>query len=149
MLRSLAVTAIAALGLSGLALAASHKETYKVVANLRASQEVPKPVGTKTKEVGLFTATLVESGESKKLTWRLTFSHLTGPATAAHIHLAKKGQAGAVVVPLCGPCKSGQKGTAQLTESTVKAMEAGKSYVNVHTGKNPAGEIRGQIKVSS
>jgi hypothetical protein len=148
MLKTFAAVAVAALGLSGLALAAANKETYKLVANLRASQEVPKPVGTKANEVGLFTATLVESGSSKKLTWKLTFAHLTGPAMAAHIHQGKKGKAGAIVVPLCGPCKSGQKGSTQVTEATVKAIEAGKTYVNVHTAKNGAGEIRGQIKIS-
>jgi len=26
------------------------------------------------------------------------------------------------------------------------ALEAGRAYVNVHTAKNPAGEIRGQIR---
>lgn len=149
MLRTFLVVAVAALGLSGLALAASQKETYTLVANLRTSQEVPKPVGAKANEVGLFKGTVVESGSSRKLSWRLTFAHLTGKAMAAHLHLGKRGKAGPVAVPLCGPCKSGQKGTATLTEAQVKAIETGGAYVNVHTAKNPNGEIRGQIKVSS
>jgi hypothetical protein len=37
---------------------------------------------------------------------------LTGPANAAHIHIAAKGKSGAIVVPLCGPCTSGVTGTA-------------------------------------
>jgi hypothetical protein len=148
MLRVMSAAFVAALALSGLALAASKVEKYTLSANLAASQEVPKPTGTKAGAKGRFTGTLVESGKSKKLTWKLTYSNLTGPATAAHIHLGKKGKAGGVAVPLCGPCKSGQKGTAQLTEATVKAIEAGKAYVNIHTAKNAAGEIRGQIKVS-
>ena len=149
MLRTFLVVAVAALGLSGLALAASQKETYTLVANLRTSQEVPKPVGAKANEVGLFKGTVVESGSSRKLSWRLTFAHLTGKAMAAHLHLGKRGKAGPVAVPLCGPCKNGQKGTATLTEAQVKAIETGGAYVNVHTAKNPNGEIRGQIKVSS
>jgi hypothetical protein len=146
--RNVQKAVVAALGLSGLALAASHVERYTLTAKLTASQEVPKPAGAKAGAKGKFTGTLVESGKSKKLTWKLTYSNLTGPANAAHIHLGKKGKAGAVAVALCGPCKSGQKGSAQLTEAQVKAMEAGGTYVNIHTTKNAAGEIRGQVKVS-
>ena len=32
-----------------------------------------------------------------------------------------------------------------LTADQVKDLLAGKQYVNVHTAKNPGGEIRGQI----
>jgi hypothetical protein len=32
-----------------------------------------------------------------------------------------------------------------LTQDQINLMQAGKTYVNVHTGKNPNGEIRGQI----
>jgi hypothetical protein len=30
----------------------------------------------------------------------------------------------------------------------VRALEGGKAYINVHTKKNAAGEIRGQAKVA-
>ena len=36
-------------------------------------------------------------------------------------------------------------GTAVLTADQVKDLLAGKDYTNVHTAKNPGGEIRGQI----
>jgi hypothetical protein len=49
-------------------------------------------------------------------------------------------------VPLCGPCTSPVTGgPTTLTADQVKDLLAGKYYVNVHTVKNPAGEIRGQI----
>jgi hypothetical protein len=51
-----------------------------------------------------------------------------------------------VAVPLCGPCRNGQRGTANLTAATLAALETGRAYVNVHTAKNAAGEIRGQIR---
>jgi hypothetical protein len=98
---------------------------------------------------GVFTATVVEKGAKKTMTWHLTFARLSGPATAAHIHKAGKGKSGPVIVPLCGPCKSGAHGTIAVIESTVNAIEKGLAYVNVHTAKNPAGEIRGQLAVTS
>ena len=77
--------------------------------------------------------------------WRLTFSKLTGKAVAAHIHSGVRGKAGPVIVPLCAPCRNGARGRATVDASVLGALEAGRAYVNVHTRKNPAGEIRGQI----
>jgi hypothetical protein len=88
------------------------------------------------------TATL----NGSKLAWKLTFEHLTGKATAAHIHIAKRGKAGPVAIPLCGPCTSGMSRTSVVTSAQVNAMKKGDAYVNVHTVKNAAGEIRGQIR---
>jgi hypothetical protein len=79
------------------------------------------------------------------LAWKLTFSGLTGPATAAHIHLGAMGKAGNVAIPLCAPCKSGVHGKATLSASLKRALAHHKLYVNVHTAKNPNGEIRGQL----
>jgi CHRD domain len=87
--------------------------------------------------------------------------------TAAHIHLGAKGANGPVIVPLfTGPQKPGSftgvlaQGT--ITEADLTGPMAGKTfqdlaasvlggqtYVNVHTVKNPNGEIRGQIVVSA
>jgi hypothetical protein len=140
----LAAVAAAALVFAGLGIAASL-ETYKVHAKLTGSQEVPK---NKSKGTGSFAGTVVEKGKSKTLKWRLTFKGLSGKAVAAHVHLGKKGVAGPVAVPLCGPCKSGAHGTAKVTEKIVSALEHHKAYANVHTAKYPDGEIRGQISVS-
>ena len=57
----------------------------------------------------------------------------------------KPGKAGPVLLALCGPCKSGQTGKAPLSETAGNAVKIGGAYVNVHTAKNPGGEIRGQI----
>jgi hypothetical protein len=112
---------------------------------LRASQERPKPKGKLAKEKGTFTATVSRTGTSGVITWRLTFGKLSGRAIAAHIHSGARGQAGPVIVPLCAPCRSGAHGKATVSASVLDALESGKTYVNVHTTKNPAGEIRGQI----
>jgi hypothetical protein len=55
------------------------------------------------------------------------------------------GKAGNVVIPLCAPCKSGVHGKATLSASLKRALAHHKLYVNVHTAKNPNGEIRGQL----
>lgn len=125
------------------------RDQLSTVANLtttlRASQERPKPKGNVKRARGAFTLTISKRGSSAVIAWRLTFSRLTGRALAAHIHAGARGKAGPVIVPLCGPCRSGARGTATVNASVVTALESGRTYVNVHTKKNPAGEIRGQL----
>jgi CHRD domain len=113
---------------------------------LGAKSEVPKPVAVRTGVGGAFTGSLTRRSSGGTLAWRLTFRNLTGPAVAAHVHLARPGVAGPVAVPLCGPCRTGARGTARVNSRTVTALLNGRAYVNVHTGRNPAGEIRGQIR---
>jgi CHRD domain len=145
----LAIAVGAALFAAGLAFAAQQKDTYKVTANLKARFEVPKPQGVKVGATGLFTGRAVElANDRARLTWRLTFSKLTGRAIAAHIHSGKVGKAGPVMVALCGPCSNGQRGTATISHRQLRAIELGRTYVNVHTVKNAGGEIRGQVKAS-
>jgi hypothetical protein len=116
-----------------------------VTTSLRARQEVPRPRGNVGRARGTFTATVTRRGTTAVLAWRLTFSRLTGRAVAAHIHRGLPGKAGPVVVPLCAPCRSGVRGGTNVNASVLAALEAGRMYVNVHTGRNPAGEVRGQI----
>ena len=116
-----------------------------VKTTLRAAQERPKPRGKLAKAKGTFTATVTRTGTSGVITWRLTFSKLSGRAIAAHIHSGARGKPGPVIVPLCAPCRSGARGRATVSESVLNALESGRTYVNVHTPKNPAGEIRGQL----
>lgn len=131
--------AVCALALAALSLAATHTTVW--TAALSSGQEVPKQVVKDTAAHGLFKATL--SGSTLK--WKLTFAKLTGQATAAHIHMAAKGKPGNVVVPLCGPCTTGMTGTATITSAQMSAFKKHLLYVNVHTAKNPNGEIRGQL----
>jgi CHRD domain len=116
-----------------------------VKTTLRASQERPKPKGKLARAKGTFTATVSRSGTTGVITWRLTFSKLSGRAIAAHIHSGARGKAGPVIVPLCAPCRSGAHGRATVDGSVLDALGSGRTYVNVHTKKNPAGEIRGQL----
>jgi hypothetical protein len=144
--RTLAAGAIG-LVLAGGALGASARDTYTLTANLRARFEVPKPKGVPAGAEGLFTGKAVElSGNKARITWRLTFKKTSGRVLSAHIHIGKAGKAGGVMAPLCGPCRSGQRGTATVTHARLRTIRAGGAYVNLHTARNPAGEIRGQLK---
>jgi CHRD domain len=137
-----AVVLVGAVAAVALARPSASSTSYK--ANLDTRQEVPKETGASIRASGSFSATLTGT----KLSWKLTFDHLTGAATAAHVHSGAKGKAGPVIVPLCSPCKSPASGTARVTAAVAKMLQSGNTYVNVHTGKNPNGEIRGQVKGS-
>jgi hypothetical protein len=137
---------------TGLGVAGQDAQTATatgLTARLSAAQEVPKPKGTRAGARGTFTGKVVRSTTGGKLTWRLTFQALTGKATAAHIHAGARGRAGGVRVALCGPCRSGASGSATVNGKTLAGLLAGSMYVNVHTARNPAGEIRGQIAKSA
>jgi CHRD domain len=145
----IATTAVFTAGLgAGIGTAGweADAQAVGVTAALSAAKEVPKPQGVGSNARGTFSAGLTRTGSRGTLSWRLTFRGLTGAAAAAHIHIARPGVAGPVAVALCGPCRSGVRGTARLKASTVTALLAGRSYVNVHTARNPAGEIRGQAR---
>jgi CHRD domain len=146
LLTALVLGAVTALAATALALGAA-RDTYKVGATLGAKAEVPAPSAPAGAR-GSFTGSYTERQDKAVLTWRLSFSGLSGPGTAAHIHMGKAGVAGPVILPLCGPCKSGQSGKATISKAVISALQSGKAYVNVHTAKNAAGEIRGQVKVS-
>ena len=112
---------------------------------------------------GLFTATLT----GMRLTWKLTYRGLSGPALGAHIHIAKRGASHwEPVLGLCGfladpnqpaGCMPSVHGTAVIHGGTLysisasavrKAILNGGAYVNIHTTKNYNwGETRGQIEV--
>ena len=83
---------------------------------------------------------------TKKLTWDVTYSGLTGPATMAHFHApAPVGKPAGVEIPIKGTVASPIKGEMTLTEVEAKNLTDGMTYFNVHTQKNPKGELRGQV----
>jgi hypothetical protein len=130
---------VCALLVAALSLAAGRTTVW--TAALSSGQEVPKQVVKDAAAHGLFKGTLSGS----KLKWKLTFAKLTGPAKLAHIHKGAKGTSGPIVVTLCAPCKNGQSGTSTISAALMKAFKKHLLYVNVHTAKNPNGEIRGQL----
>jgi len=147
-LASLAAVGAVVLLVAAAVAVAAVLDSYKVSATMKAGNETPKPTGVKASAKGSFTGSYTESKTGGTLKWKLTFSGLTGQATAAHIHKGKPGVAGPVIVPLCGPCSSGQSGTMKISKAVIKVLESHDAYVNVHTSKNQGGEIRGSVKVT-
>jgi hypothetical protein len=126
---------------AAVALAGHSASPMQLSAKLNSREEVPAPRGEPVRAGGSFSATLTGT----TLTWKLTFSHLSGAAVAAHIHSGAKRKAGPVIVPLCGPCSASAVGKAKVSAAVAKALMGKNTYVNVHTAKNAGGEIRGQI----
>jgi hypothetical protein len=113
----------------------------KLKATLDGKSEVPANTST-----GTGTADIDYDAASKKMSWKVTYSGLSGPATAAHFHgPAEAGKNGGVAVAIPNATSSPAEGSATLTDAQAADLLAGKYYVNVHTAANPGGEIRGQV----
>ena len=126
----------ACVAISGPAFA--EKMAMKV--NLTGAAEVPANTSP-----GKGTADVTYDTATKLLTWKVTYSGLTGPATMAHFHgPAEPGKNASVVIPF-KDAASGTEGSATLTDAQAADLLAGKMYINVHTEANKGGEIRGQV----
>ena len=125
----------AAMAFSGTA----HADKMKAV--LDGKSEVPANASAATG-----TADIDYDPASKKLSWKLTYSGLSGAATAAHFHgPAEAGKNAGVAVAIPNATSSPSEGSATLTDAQAADLMAGKYYVNIHTAANPGGEIRGQV----
>lgn len=127
--------------LAAIALAApAHAELVNFKATMSGAQEVPAKT---TDGKGDALATLDTA--TKTLKYTVTYTGLSGPATAGHIHgPAAAGANAGVAIPFASAV-SPISGTATLTDAQIADLMAGKMYANVHTAANPGGEIRGQL----
>jgi CHRD domain len=119
---------------------AARAETVNFAAPLSGKVQVPPVV---TEASGTFGATFDTA--TRQLTWKGTYSGLSGRATAAHFHGPADATATAPVSLGWTKIDSPFDGSATLTEKQAGELLAGKWYVNIHTQSHPGGEIRGQV----
>lgn len=90
---------------------------------------------------------------TRKLSYTITFSNLTGNPTMGHIHAsAPRGSNAGVLIPFTNlpAATSGTiTGTADIAPDKEEDLLNGLFYINLHTAQNPGGEIRGQIEFYS
>ena len=109
-------------------------------AQLSGAAEVPPKAvpGTGSAEVNY-------NRDTGMLSWRVSYSGLTGPLTGAHFHGPAGPTANAnIVVPIAN-APSPIAGEARITPAQAGDLMAGLWYLNLHTAANPPGEIRGQV----
>ncbi len=149
------------------AFAARADEGAHFRAELVGTQETPAifTVGTAT-----FEAQVLDN--DTRIDFTLTYQNLTAPPLAAHVHFGQKDVAGGVSFFFCGgggkpACPGTTSGTITGTvvaadvvgpvaqgisagdlPAILQMIRAGFGYANMHTPLHPAGEIRGQIKVT-
>ena len=147
----------------------SGGETFH--ANMNAAQEVPTPNVAGFNPVG--TAVFTNNGDgtvsytvnATGLSTSVSTAQNPTTFTGMHIHFAAPGVAAGVVVPLTTPSLSATAGLVAVTGTFSQATITGKdangvvftvaavldkmrnngAYINVHTSRNPAGELRGQV----
>jgi hypothetical protein len=118
-----------------------HQGEIMFTARLEGNNETPNPIAT----TGNGTAWAVLSADKSTLYYNLTYAQLDSPFTASHLHLGPAGVGGGVVHPLTfiGNSASGQ--WIGFADSILAKLVKEHIYVNVHSQKYPAGEIRDQL----
>lgn len=114
-------------------------------ANLSGVQETP-PNASPATGIGLVVLDDVANTIKVNESW----SGLSAPATASHIHTGGVGIPGPVTFALTSvpAATSGSlEQTFAVTPAQIASLEAGQMYFNVHDSVFPGGEIRGQISV--
>ena len=108
--------------------------------NLTGAQEVPgpgDPDGTGHAVINVYRASVCYGLEVTNIE----------PATAAHIHLGFRDEAGPVVVALNPPTDGSSGGCVDIPRALSRGLREhpARYYVNVHNEEFPAGAIRGQL----
>lgn len=166
---TLLVTAVLLVVGSGLVFTDDGDRASNFRLRLRGLDEVPV---ISTTGSGTFRAKINE--DETEIAWRLTFRDLEGIVQQSHIHFGPPNNTGGISIFLCSNLGNGPAGTqacpltnpatvegtataadvigplgqgieAGALDEIIAAIRDGKAYVNVHSTKWPAGEIRQQF----
>ena len=141
-LRAALAAAAAIVLVAGCGMMPAQSNMVAFTTQMRSANEVPPADSNGTGQVDAML-----NKDTNVLSWNLSYSGLSGPATAGHFHgPAMEGANAGVVVPFPGAPSSTMSGQATLTAAQAADLTAGKWYANIHTAKFPGGEIRGQMK---
>lgn len=138
-----AFAVVAAASITGCGMMSRQSNMVAFTTQLRGANEVPANTSQ-----GSGSVDAVFNKDTNLFRWKVNYSGLTGPATAAHFHgPAAVGANAGVVLPWAGPITSPMEGRATLTPAQASDLIAGRWYANIHTAANPGGEVRGQMTV--
>ena len=141
-----ALAVVAGVAITGCSMMPGQQPSSNLIAlttQLRGANEVPPNASQ-----GSGSVDAVLNKDTHLLRWKVNYTGLSGPATAAHFHgPAGVGANAGVVLPWPGPVTSPMEGSATLTPSQAADLEAGRWYANIHTAAHPGGEVRGQMTV--
>jgi hypothetical protein len=157
-------------GLAAAALAGACSDEFPTIsslapvkeffeASLEGANERPTPVTTSAS--GSSTVTILDTNRIRVETWISTIDSVT----QSHIHAGDANTAGPIMIFLLSNVAAGRApvtGTNRILsvveitrtstfsgvftfDSLMTRINEGTAYVNVHTRRNPGGEIRGQI----
>ena len=119
------------------------------IINLEASIDASQVVGgSASLATGFGSMTLDDVTNS--LNWNISWSNLSGSATAMHFHgPATPGTNAGVEINIgtISGLTSPSIGGTTISSSQANDLLAGLWYINIHTAAYPAGEIRGQVNV--
>lgn len=120
----------------------SYARSFSFEGTLSGEQENPPVVTSAKGQIEASYNTI-----SKVLKWRVSYDGLSGAPTMAHFHgPASKNQNADVIIQIKPDAlQSPMKGSEKLTKKQEKQLLSGEWYFNIHTEKNPAGEIRTQL----
>jgi hypothetical protein len=144
LVRTAAAVALAGLGLAGCdtmkSMTSSSGGTENFQATMSAAEEVPPNNSTATGH-----ADVTYNRSTSMLSYRVTYSGLT--PSAGHIHgPAGPGANAGVVVPFTSVAASPITGEVKITPEQYNQLASGQWYANLHSARNPGGEIRGQLR---